>query len=389
MNFNPITFLLIIVLLYPIIRGFSTEYSSKNLKEDLYNVQGDICFIASLIIALYFCKKVFVQHDEKSYIYIYNLIPMNLISNIEKRPSLIYIIILPIFMYITYKLIRALLLTLNHITFYPILDVVEVKLRNKGELYKRTWSALFELPKAISYILILTFIFNALSIINLNNSLNKYLEKSALYSYICTNVVIPITNSSLARQLPSIINNSFRVEIKNINIGSIESKTSKTRTTIYYNGVTLEEGIKSNESIDNFAKKLVSTESATKLKAKKIYDWIGSNIDYDYSKASKVLNNDFNIQSGAIQTYEGKKGICFDYSCLYVAMCRASGLQVRLVTGDGFNGVSWVSHAWNEVYSLEENKWINVDTTFYKGGNYFNSKRFDIDHKDTKIIGEW
>ncbi|KAJ49331.1 membrane-bound protein [Clostridium tetanomorphum DSM 665] len=70
-------------------------------------------------------------------------------------------------------------------------------------------------------------------------------------------------------------------------------------------------------------------------------------------------------------------------------MCRANNLKVRLITGQGFNGVSWVSHAWNQVYIAEENKWINVDTTFYKGGNYFNSKRFDLDHKDSSIAGEW
>lgn len=389
MKFNPITFVLITALLYPIIRGFIFQYSSRNLKEGLWNVQGDICFIGSLIIALFLCKKIFVQHDETKYTYIYNLIPLNLITYIEKKPSLIYIIILPILMYITYKLIRVLFLALNHITFYPLLDIIEAKLRNKGKLYKRVWGALFELPKAISYILLLTFILNMLSLINFNNSLNKYLEKSSLYSYICTSIVIPITNSTLAKQLPNIINNSFRVEIKNNSLETNESKASTSRTTTYYNGVTLEVGIKSNESIDNFTRKLVNTESSTKLKARKIYDWVGANIDYDYSKADKVLNNDFNIKSGAIQAYEEKKGICFDFSCLYVAMCRAAGIQVRLVTGDGFNGVSWVSHAWNQVYISEDHVWINVDTTFYKGGNYFNSKRFDIDHKEIKVIGEW
>ena len=34
MKFNPITLILVIALLYPIIKGFIFEYSSKNLKED-------------------------------------------------------------------------------------------------------------------------------------------------------------------------------------------------------------------------------------------------------------------------------------------------------------------------------------------------------------------
>jgi hypothetical protein len=41
------------------------------------------------------------------------------------------------------------------------------------------------------------------------------------------------------------------------------------------------------------------------------------------------------------------------------------------------------------VYIPEEGKWINVDTTFSKGGNYFNTRMFDLDHRNAKIIGEW
>ncbi len=70
-------------------------------------------------------------------------------------------------------------------------------------------------------------------------------------------------------------------------------------------------------------------------------------------------------------------------------MCRANNIKVRLVTGDGFNGANWVSHAWNQVYISDLNQWINVDTTFAKGGNYFNNKMFDLDHKNANIIGEW
>lgn len=137
------------------------------------------------------------------------------------------------------------------------------------------------------------------------------------------------------------------------------------------------------------ARRLGNNSTTTRGKAKLIYNWIGSNIGYDYNKADRVLQNDFNVQSGAIPTFNSGKGICFDYSCLYVAMSRADNIKVRLITGEGFNGVSWVSHAWNQVYIPEESRWINVDTTFYRGGNYFDSKRFDLDHRDAKIAGQW
>ncbi len=158
---------------------------------------------------------------------------------------------------------------------------------------------------------------------------------------------------------------------------------------VYYNGVTLEEGIKSNENIKNTTLDIISGTKNDKDKAKVIYNWVGSKIEYDYEKAKLIMRGDYSIPSGAIATFNSKKGICFDYSALYVAMARESGLKVRLVTGEGFNGTTWVSHAWNQVYIKEENKWINVDTTFYNGGNYFNSKKFNLDHRDVNIAGEW
>ena len=158
---------------------------------------------------------------------------------------------------------------------------------------------------------------------------------------------------------------------------------------VYYNGVTLDQGIKSDSTIDAYAKKLCQNETTEQAKAKILYNWVGANISYDYDKADRVFRNDSNIASGAIPAFETRKGICFDYSCLYVAMSRAVGIKVRLITGEGYNGSSWVGHAWNQVFLTGQNNWINVDTTFYHGGNYFDPKQFNIDHRNSDIAGEW
>jgi len=156
-----------------------------------------------------------------------------------------------------------------------------------------------------------------------------------------------------------------------------------------YNGVTLEEGVKSNDEINSTAVSIAAKYGNTYDKAKAIYKWVGSKITYDNNKATEVMNNSREVKSGAIVTFNTRKGVCFDYACLYVAMCRANNIKVRLVIGDGFNGKNWVSHAWNEVYLESENRWINVDPTFYVGGNYYDSERFVLDHKNRKLAGEW
>lgn len=391
MKLNPVTVAMAALFFYPILKGFLFKFSSHDLKSDIDDINRNIAFVISLFIGVYYGKKIFIQHDNGIYIEIYKLIPQDIVQYIESSTFIVYAVIMPLLVLLCYKIIRLIFNLINYLTFHPILDSIERFLSSKSSFFKRLIGAIFQLPKSISYILIAAFVLNMMSIFNTNGKLNKYLEASEPYNIICKNIIIPVTNSQIAKNLPHIIDNSFKIVIRQND--SKESTTNKdlnkSRTIVYYNGVTLDEGVRSNESINGFAKKLVQNDSNTKAKAKTLYNWIGSNISYDHDKANKVLNNDFNVQSGAITTFNSKQGICFDYSCLYVAMCRANNIKVRLVTGEGFNGVSWVSHAWNQVYVPEEDKWINVDTTFYKGGNYFNSKRFDLDHKSAQVAGEW
>lgn len=166
-------------------------------------------------------------------------------------------------------------------------------------------------------------------------------------------------------------------------------KDINSNKIVYYNGVTIEQGVKSNEAIDNKALSLTRSCKSDRERAKILYEWVGANIEYDDLKAKKVLNAQDVKDSGAVSAFQSRTGICFDYACLYVAMCKAVGLNVRLVTGDAYNGQQYISHAWNEVYLKDENKWINVDPTFYKAGNYFDTKDFNEIHRKNNTAGEW
>lgn len=396
MKLNPITLILAIVFFYPLLKGFLVKFSSWDLKVDIQETNRNISFILGLLGGVYFGKKIFIQHGSGIYRNMYNAIPATVRQYIENNTYFVYIILIPFLVLIIYKLMSMLLEIINRILLYPLVDGIDKFLSSKTNIIKRISGTLVQLPKAICMLILVAFILNIASIFTTNVMLNKYLQSSEPYKAICKAVIIPVTNSSLAKKLPSIINDSFKVVVKqtqpvNNSPGKSQnpSEVQTQKTIIYYNGVTLEEAVKSNSQIDTFARKLTSKESTTTGKTKILYNWVGSNISYDHNKANQVLNNDFNVSSGAIPTFDSGKGICFDYASLYVAMCRANNIKVRLITGEGFNGVSWVSHAWNEVYIPEDGKWINVDTTFYKGGNYFNSKRFPLDHKDAQTAGEW
>jgi len=386
---NLVTLLILVLFLYPICVGFLIKFSSHGLKEDVEEANKNMSFIVALLEGVYLGRKIFILHDQGVYKNIYNVFPQNITKAIEGNTLIVYAVIMPLMVFMLYKIFVMLLDIFSRLIMHPIIDKIDKFLFSKNNLFKRFAGAAFQLPKAICYILFATFALNIVSMALTNDKLNKYLETSIPYNYICKEVVIPVTNSTLAKKLPNIINDSFKIVIKDSKSKDNNSGNNTNNVVVYYNGVTLEQGVKSNTNIDGFARTLASKETTTNGKAKILYNWVGNNVSYDNEKASKVLNNDFNVSSGAIPTFNTSKGICFDYSCLYVAMCRANNIKVRLITGEGFNGVSWVSHAWNQVYIPEGGNWINVDTTFYKGGNYFNSKRFEIDHKAAQIAGEW
>lgn len=175
--------------------------------------------------------------------------------------------------------------------------------------------------------------------------------------------------------------------VNNISSGLIENISSNK--TIYYNGVTIDEGIRSNESIKNKAVDLTKRYSTDRKKSESIYRWVGSNIKYDDEKAIEVMRENSGHESGAIPTFKTKAGICFDYACLFTAMCKDVGIKTRIIIGEAYTGEEYVSHAWNQVYLSDEGKWINVDPTFYVAGDYFDNSNFENDHKAKSIAGEF
>ena len=385
---EPITLILGLFFIYPVIKGFIFKFSSENLKGTVQGVSQSISFLCSLFLGIYFTKKILIQHNEGTYEKIYNFIPVKAIEFVNDNPLAIYVLLMPLVVLIIYSTINFVVNIISHITIYPLFDSIEDSLKNKSVHFKRIVGAIFQVPKAACYVIVIVFILNFLSLLKITDTYNKYLEESQLYNYISKQVVIPLTNSKLAKQLPNIVNNSFKIVVKEADPQE-PNVANKQKVITYYNGITLEQAVKSNNEINLFANNLVKEKSGTRKKAMVIYKWVGSEIVYDNEKANRVLNNDLGAKSGAIPTFESKRGICFDYSSLFVAMCKANNIKVRIITGQGFNGNNWVSHAWNQVYIKEENKWVNVDSTFLIGGDYFDSKRFVIDHKEESIAGEW
>lgn len=108
----------------------------------------------------------------------------------------------------------------------------------------------------------------------------------------------------------------------------------------------------------NKAAELAAGKTDTLEKVKAIYNYIISNITYDFQKAASV-------QSGYLpdleQVLADKKGICFDYAALMTGMLRSQNIACKLIVGYADTAY----HAWISVWTPEKG-WVD-EAIFFDG----------------------
>ncbi|MGE4284096.1 MAG: transglutaminase family protein [Clostridia bacterium] len=140
------------------------------------------------------------------------------------------------------------------------------------------------------------------------------------------------------------------------------------------------------DEIKQLAEDIINGKKTDKEKARAIYDWVIGNIRYDYEKYALHKDKQYDNQYGALYTLKAKKGVCYDYAALTAALSRAAGLQAKVVKGEGKLGSYTGFHAWNEIYSSEEERWVSIDTTFGVNNekSFFDNADFDESHVKTE-----
>lgn len=113
------------------------------------------------------------------------------------------------------------------------------------------------------------------------------------------------------------------------------------------------------DAVTTKAAELCKNAKTDEQKVVAIYNFIASRYTYDNALASKIT-------SGQIKTYipspantlNSTKGICYDLSSLFAAMCRSQNIPCALTKG--YSGSSY--HAWNKVNV--GGKWYQIDLTY-------------------------
>lgn len=132
------------------------------------------------------------------------------------------------------------------------------------------------------------------------------------------------------------------------------------------------------------ARSITQGASTDSEKSIRIYNWVSINIVYDLPKFVRMGKNDYSMPFGALSALQTRRGVCYDYSTLYAALGRASGVKVKVIAGNYHSGNQSLYHAWNEVYISELSSWISLDTSMafiYKKSFYNNLDTVNVYEK--------
>jgi len=90
-------------------------------------------------------------------------------------------------------------------------------------------------------------------------------------------------------------------------------------------------------------------------KVKAIYKWMIYNFEYNYDCEPFIQY--FNVR----KTLSARKGICYDFSHLFAALCRSQNIPCYVVDGDKRDNAQY-HHTWNRV--CFDGSWWDMDVTF-------------------------
>jgi len=110
-----------------------------------------------------------------------------------------------------------------------------------------------------------------------------------------------------------------------------------------------------NSKLIKTAKEIAGNNTNPYDIAQLFYKWVIDNMSYKREGGLK----------GAKSAYDSRYGECGDYSAIFVALCRASGIPARLVVGRWATSTKgdWTSddwHVWAEFY-IQDHGWVPTD----------------------------
>lgn len=202
-----------------------------------------------------------------------------------------------------------------------------------------------------------------------DSGFSRYVQASPVYQHGARTVIEPLSGNLIKEKLP-VFTRSVEEELN----GILQQRYEVIDANI-------------PQDIELAAVEITKKAGSDEEKARLLYDWVGSRVTYDYDKVRDYEDNGHWREQTPQMTFDTKRGVCIDYSRLYAVMARSQGLDVKVVTGLGYDGRGgYGPHAWNEVYLKEQKKWVPLDATWASSGDWFNPPAFEETHIPDKLV---
>ncbi|WP_128103459.1 transglutaminase domain-containing protein [Paenibacillus sp. DCT19] len=262
---------------------------------------------------------------------------------------------------ISYGFIRLILGFLSSF-FYKRNDSADQESWPKGFFSRLTGAIIGAIIGSARGMIVIAILFMIVSLYP-GSMFSRYVEASPIYMQGAKSVIEPLSGNLIKDKLP-VFTQAVQKELG----GILQRKYD-----------VIDHNIPAD--IESAAQEIVQGKSTEEEKARALYDWVGSRIEYDYGKVDDYEQKGIWHEQTPQNTFDTRMGVCIDYARLYAVMARSQGLEVKVVTGLGYNGQGgYGPHAWNEIFLSDSQSWIPLDPTWAVSGDWFNPPNFADTH---------
>lgn len=363
---NIITISLLLVVVFSLLQGWSRGFSRSTGR--LFGLLGTGLFtIISLVLAIpaaaylsplvqSWASGIIVPGSELTQ---WEQIYYTAVSVLAESPLVRFLLLLML----TYFLIRMLLGLLSMLLPFQQLRRAKLFKDRKITQVSRMGGAVIGLIIGLTRGLVIVLALFIYVGLNPESGFSRYVESSPIYSQSAATVFEPFVGETVQKKLP-ILTKTVAAEMNDI----LRRKYEVIDHEI-------------SQDIVSAAADIAGQAQGDEKKARLLYEWVGTRVTYDYAKADNYEQNRIWHEQTPQDTFDTRLGVCIDYARLYAVMARSQGLQVRVVTGQGYDGRGgYGPHAWNEVFISERQVWIPLDPTWASSGDWFDSKDFEETH---------
>ena len=175
-NVNIISLLLYTLLIVPPLMGFLFKVSSRTMEKTIDGFTNTVAMVLSLMTGSFILKNIFISDQYNIFNKIKGKLPVSIRMLMNSKPQIFLGIILIITIIVVYYILKLIFKFLTNLIFEPMFQAIDEYSRRRSGIVSRIIGMLFQLPKALCYVIIMCFLLNYVSMLNISNNLKEVIN---------------------------------------------------------------------------------------------------------------------------------------------------------------------------------------------------------------------